>query len=111
VANVDGAAAYDINAMGSTSIGTTKAALQVSHGKSQTVYLQSLFPKFLRRYRHILLGLNIESKAEVTGCSHSAKVAQVKIVSEPGDKPWKLREFMPADQSKPFHKPNFRSHA
>jgi uncharacterized glyoxalase superfamily protein PhnB len=45
----------------------------------------------------ILFWLNLDSKAEVDELFAQWKVAQAKIVSEPDDKPWKLREFMVAD--------------
>jgi uncharacterized glyoxalase superfamily protein PhnB len=45
----------------------------------------------------ILFWLNLESKAEVDELYAEWKAAQAKIVSEPEDKPWKLREFMATD--------------
>ena len=41
--------------------------------------------------------LNLDSKAEVDELFAQWKAGQAKIVSEPEDKPWKLREFMAAD--------------
>ena len=45
----------------------------------------------------ILFWLNLNSKAEVDELFAQWKAAEAKIVSEPGDKPWKLREFVAAD--------------
>src|SRR5207244_11364984 len=45
----------------------------------------------------ILFWLNRGSKAEVDGLFAEWKAAHAKIVSEPEDKPWKLREFIAAD--------------
>jgi uncharacterized glyoxalase superfamily protein PhnB len=45
----------------------------------------------------ILFWLNLSSKAEVDQLFVQRKAAQAKIVSEPEDKPWKLREFTAAD--------------
>ena len=45
----------------------------------------------------ILFWLNLESKAEVDELFARWKAAQAKLLSEPEDKPWKLREFMAAD--------------
>ena len=45
----------------------------------------------------ILFWLNLESKAEVNELFAEWKAAGAKIVFEPEDKPWKLREFMAAD--------------
>jgi predicted lactoylglutathione lyase len=44
-----------------------------------------------------LLWLNLQSKAEVNELFAEWKAAGAKIVSEPEDKPRKLREFMAAD--------------
>jgi hypothetical protein len=41
--------------------------------------------------------LSLDSKAEVDEFFAQWKATQAKIVSEPEDKPWKLREFMAAD--------------
>jgi uncharacterized glyoxalase superfamily protein PhnB len=45
----------------------------------------------------ILFWINLESKAEVDELFAEWKIAGAKIVSEPEDKPWKLREFMASD--------------
>jgi len=45
----------------------------------------------------MLFWLNLHSKAEVDDLCEQWKAAQAKIVSEPEDKPWKLREFTAAD--------------
>ena len=45
----------------------------------------------------ILFWLNLSSKAEVDQLFVQWKAARAKIVSEPEDKPWKLREFTAAD--------------
>ena len=66
-------------------------------GKLQTVYHQSRVPGVLRQHRPILFWLNLDSKTEVDELFAQRKAAQAKILSEPKDKPWKLREFMAAD--------------
>src|SRR5258706_15769171 len=45
----------------------------------------------------ILFWLNLDSKAEVDELFAQWKAAHANIVSEPEDKPWKLREFTAAD--------------
>jgi uncharacterized glyoxalase superfamily protein PhnB len=45
----------------------------------------------------VLFWLNLDSKAEVDELFAQWKAAQAKILSEPEDKPWKLREFVAAD--------------
>jgi hypothetical protein len=76
--------------------GTTKHCRHLT-GKLQTGYLQSFVPRVLRQRRPILFGLNLDSQAEVDALFAQWKAAQAKIVSEPEEKPWKLREFMAAD--------------
>ena len=44
-----------------------------------------------------LFWLNLDSKSEVDELFAEWKAAQAKIISEPEDKLWKLREFMAAD--------------
>ena len=63
----------------------------------QTVYHQSLLPRVLRQHKPYLFWLNLNSKAEVHELFAQWKAGSAKIVSEPEDKPWKLREFMAAD--------------
>ncbi|HEY4354464.1 MAG TPA: VOC family protein [Acidobacteriaceae bacterium] len=56
--------------------------------------------EFRKRYGNaipILFWLNLNSKAEVDELFEEWRTAGAKIVSEPEDKPWKLREFMIAD--------------
>lgn len=45
----------------------------------------------------ILFWLNLDSKDHVDELFRQWKGAQAKIVAEPEDKPWKLREFTAAD--------------
>ena len=45
----------------------------------------------------IVFWINLESKAEVDELFAEWKASQAMIVSEPEDKPWKLREFLVSD--------------
>jgi len=45
----------------------------------------------------ILIWLNLQSKAEVDELFAEWKAAEAKLISEPEDKPWNLREFTAAD--------------
>ena len=45
----------------------------------------------------VLVWLNLSSKQDVDDMHRLWKSSQAKIVSEPEDKPWKLREFTAAD--------------
>jgi uncharacterized glyoxalase superfamily protein PhnB len=63
----------------------------------QTVYHQSLLSRVPRQHRPLLFWLNLDSKAEVDELFAQWNAAHANIVSEPEDKPWKLREFVAAD--------------
>jgi predicted lactoylglutathione lyase len=45
----------------------------------------------------VLVWLNLDSKAAVDDLYTHWKAKQARIISEPEDKPWKLREFMASD--------------
>jgi hypothetical protein len=45
----------------------------------------------------VMTWLNVHSRAEVDELFAEWKASGAKLVSEPDDKPWKLREFMAAD--------------
>ena len=78
--------------------GTTKAALQASRrGNCRLFITNRSFRESYGNLGPILFWLNLDSKAEVDELFAQWKAAEAKIVSEPEDKPWKLREFMAAD--------------
>ncbi len=83
----------------SPSVGvTTKAALQASSAESAGLFITNrTFQEFYGNKGPILFWLNLGSKAEVDALFAEWKAAQAKLISEPEDKPWKLREFMAAD--------------
>ena len=45
----------------------------------------------------VLFWLNVSSRAEVDAVYGEWKVSGARLVSEPEDRPWKLREFIAAD--------------
>ena len=45
----------------------------------------------------VVVWLNLDSKADVDALFRSWKAAGARIVAEPEDKPWRLREFRVAD--------------
>lgn len=45
----------------------------------------------------VLFWLNLDSKGDVHELFTEWKANQAKIISEPEDKPWKLREFVALD--------------
>jgi uncharacterized glyoxalase superfamily protein PhnB len=100
-ANVDKAAAYYVNTLGFTiDWGDDQGGIAgISRGNCRLFITNR---SFRESYGNIGIGpilfwLNLDSKAEVDELFAQWKAAQAKIVSEPEDKPWKLREFMAAD--------------
>jgi hypothetical protein len=77
-ASIDKAAAYYVNTLGFTFDWGDEPGWHCRdlERKLQTIHHQSPIPRTLRQ---------------------EWKAAQAKIVSEPEDKPWKLREFLAAD--------------
>ena len=69
----------------------------VSRGNCRLFITNRSFRESYGNIGPILFWLNLDSKAEVDELFAQWKAAQAKIVSKPGDKPWKLREFMAAD--------------
>jgi uncharacterized glyoxalase superfamily protein PhnB len=98
-ADVDKAAAYYVNTLGFTlDWGDDKGGIAgISRGNSRLFITNRSFRESQGNTVPILFWLNLQSKAEVDELFAEWKGAQAKIVSEPEDKPWKLREFMAAD--------------
>jgi uncharacterized glyoxalase superfamily protein PhnB len=98
-ANVDKAAAYYVNTLGfSFDWGDDQGGIAgISRGNCRLFITNRSFREPYGNIGPILLWLNLDSKAEVDELFAQWKAAQAKIVSEPDDKPWKLREFMAAD--------------
>ncbi len=98
-ANVDKAAAYYVNTLGFTiDWGDDEGGIAgISRGNCRLFITNGSFRESHGNIGPILFWLNLDSKVEVDGLFAEWKAAQAKIVSEPEDKPWKLREFMAAD--------------
>jgi uncharacterized glyoxalase superfamily protein PhnB len=103
-ANVDTAAAYYVNTLGFTfDWGDDDGGIGgISRGNCRLFITNRSFREAYSKNGPVLMGpilfwLNLESKAEVDELFAEWKAAQANIVSEPEDKPWKLREFMAAD--------------
>jgi len=99
-ANVDSAAAYYVNRLGFTlDWGDDQGGIAGISRENCRLFITN------RSFREphgntsgpILIWLNLDSKSEVDELFAQWKAAQAKIVSEPEDKPWKLREFTAAD--------------
>jgi uncharacterized glyoxalase superfamily protein PhnB len=94
--NVHKAAAYYINTLGFTlDWGDDQGG--ISRGNCRLFLTNRSFRESHENTGPILFWLNLGSKTEVDELFAQWKAAQAKIVSEPEDKPWKLREFMAAD--------------
>jgi uncharacterized glyoxalase superfamily protein PhnB len=98
-ANVDEAAAYYVNALGFTiDWGDDQGGIGgISRGNRRLFITNRSFRESYGNTGTVLIWLNVESKAEVDELYAEWKAAHAKIVSEPEDKPWKLREFIAAD--------------
>ena len=98
-ANVDKAAAYYVNTLGFTfDWGDDQGGIAgISRGNCRLFITNQSFRESYGNMGPILFWLNLNSKAEVDELFAQWKAAHAKIVSEPADKPWKLREFMAAD--------------
>jgi len=98
-ANVDQAATYYVNTLGFTfDWGDDQGGIAgISRGNCRLFITNQSFRESYGNIGPILFWLNLDSKAEVDELFAQWKAAQAKIVSEPEDKPWKLREFMAAD--------------
>jgi catechol 2,3-dioxygenase-like lactoylglutathione lyase family enzyme len=98
-ANVDNAAAYYVQTLGFTLDwgGDEGGIAGISRGKCRLFVTNPSFRESYGNTSPILFWLNLDSKAEVDELFAEWKAANARIVSEPEDKPWKLREFIAAD--------------
>jgi uncharacterized glyoxalase superfamily protein PhnB len=98
-ASVDKAVDYYVNTLGFTFGWGDEAGgiAGIFRGKCRLFITNRCFRESYGNTGPILFWLNLASKAEVDELHAEWKAAQAKIVSEPEDKPWKLREFMAAD--------------
>ncbi|HXW61344.1 MAG TPA: VOC family protein [Candidatus Acidoferrales bacterium] len=97
--NVDKTVAYYVDTLGFTlDWGDNLGGIAgVSRGNCRLFITNRAFRESYGNTGPILFWLNLESKAEVDELFAEWKAKRAKIVSEPGDKPWKLREFMATD--------------
>jgi uncharacterized glyoxalase superfamily protein PhnB len=97
--DVDKAAAYYVDRLGFTSDwGDDEGGIAgISRENCRLFITNRAFRESYGNVGPILFWLNLDSKAEVDELFAAWKAAQAIIVSEPQDKPWKLREFMAAD--------------
>ena len=98
-ANVDKSVAYYVHALGFTlDWGDEQGGIAgISRGNCRLFITNRPFREPHGNMGLVLFWLNLDSKAEVNELFAEWKAARAKIVSEPEDKPWKLREFMATD--------------
>jgi uncharacterized glyoxalase superfamily protein PhnB len=99
VADVDKAAAYYVEALGFTlDFGGEDGGLAgISRGICRLFLTNRAFREPHGNTGPLVFWLNLGSRAEVDELFGAWKAGNAKIVSEPEDKPWKLREFTAAD--------------
>jgi len=99
VSNVKKAAEYYVNALGfhfdwsndEDGIGG------ISQGDCRLFLTNAAFRQGYGNAAPIVVWLNLDSKQEVDELYHRWRGAGTKIIAEPEDKPWNLREFTAAD--------------
>jgi uncharacterized glyoxalase superfamily protein PhnB len=99
VANVDEAAGYYVNVLGFTlDWGNDEGGIAgVSQGDCRMFLTNAAFREPYGTAGPATIWLNLNSKGQVDELYGRWKQAGAKIVDEPDDKPWKLREFRAAD--------------
>jgi uncharacterized glyoxalase superfamily protein PhnB len=97
--NVDEAAAYYVKTLGFTfDWGDDQGGIAgISRGDCRLFITNRAFRESYGNVGPVLVWLNLQSKVEVDELFAEWKSAHARIVSEPEDKPWKLREFIAAD--------------
>jgi uncharacterized glyoxalase superfamily protein PhnB len=98
-ANIIKAATYYVNTLGFTfDWGDDQGGIAgLSRGNCRLFITNPAFRKSHGNTGPTLFWLNLDSKDEVDELFAQWRAAQAKIVSEPSNTPWKLREFMAAD--------------
>ncbi len=98
-ADVGKSAAYYVDTLGFTLdwVDDHDGIAGISRGNCRLFLTNPSFRESYGNTGPSLFWLNLDSKDEVDELFTQWKAAQGKILSEPEDKPWKLREFMAAD--------------
>jgi uncharacterized glyoxalase superfamily protein PhnB len=100
VSNVEKAAEYYVNVLGfSFDWGNDEGGIGgISQGECRMFLTNAPFRQAHGNGGTIVVWLNLDSKREVDELYRRWREAGAKIVSEPEDKPWNLREFTVADR-------------
>ena len=99
VSNVDEAAAYYVHVLGfRLDWGGDEGGIGgISQGDCRIFLTNVLFRQQYGNGEHVVVWLNLDSKAAVDALYRRWQAAGAKIVAMPEDKPWRLREFRAAD--------------
>ena len=99
VTDVDEAVGYYVRHLGFTfDWGDNAAGIGgVSRGDCRLFLTNAVFRSEHSRNDPARFWINLNSRAEVDALCAEWKSAGARLVSEPEDKPWKLREFIAAD--------------
>ena len=97
--SVDKSAAYYVDVLGFTLDWADEQGgiAGISRGDCRLFLTNTLFREPHGNMGPVLFWLNLDSKGDVDKLFTECKTCQAKILSEPTDKPWKLREFVAAD--------------
>ena len=98
-ADLGRSAAYSVNTLGFTVDweDDESGITGVSRGNCRLFLTSSSFREHFGNTGPVLFWLNLESRAAVVELFAQWKAAEAKILFEPEDKPWNLREFMATD--------------
>ena len=99
VSNIDNAVEYYVHALGfHLDWGDENGGIAgISQGDCRIFLTNSAFRQSYRHREPVNVWLNLSSREEVNELFTRWRQAGAKIVSEPEDKPWNLREFRVAD--------------
>jgi len=99
VSDVEKAAEYYVNALGFRfDWGNDQGGIGgISQGDCRMFLTNARFRENYPNSGPVMIWLNLDSKEEVDQLCRRWQQAGAKIVSEPEDKPWRLREFRVAD--------------
>jgi uncharacterized glyoxalase superfamily protein PhnB len=99
VASIDKASTYYVEKLGFTfDWGDERGGIAgISRNDCRLFLTNRSFREGYRNEGKILFWINLDSKTEVDELFAEWNAARATIVSNPEDKPWKLREFVAAD--------------
>ena len=99
VSNVEKAAAYYVKVLGfDFDWGDDQAGIGgISQGACRMFLTNAPFRQHYGNGGPVMVWLNLDSRNEVDELYHRWRDAGAKILAEPEDKPWRLREFRVAD--------------